>query len=158
LPKRFRRRKARSLGVLEPAASYTRFAELDEGGACMSRILWFSLGAMAGAAYASRVINTERLDLAVGESRPVSQAKNALTDYKDQLQDYTHQLADMVETRTHRMGELISDRGQVMAEQIRHISFLEDGQAEGKTKEVDQPRVDSATPTTVGVRTGEQPL
>ncbi|MDB5095838.1 MAG: hypothetical protein JWM80_259 [Cyanobacteria bacterium RYN_339] len=92
----------------------------------MSRILWFTLGALAGTAYASRVINKERLDLAVGESRPVEQAKGAIDDYKTQLRGYQAQLADMVDQRARTMGTMVTERGHLVAEQIRSVTFLEE--------------------------------
>lgn len=96
----------------------------------MSRMLWFGLGALAGAAYASRVINTERLQNAVTESQPVDKAKSMLADYKGQAVDYKEQLADMVEKRSQTLGEVITDRGQKVAEQIRGVTFLESTEEE----------------------------
>jgi hypothetical protein len=92
----------------------------------MSRVLWFTLGAIAGTAYAARVINRERLDLAVGESRPMVQAKETAQGYKEQLRGYQTQLADMIDQRSRTVGEMVQTRGHAMAEQIRSVTFLEE--------------------------------
>lgn len=96
----------------------------------MSRMLWFALGAIAGTAYASRVINKERLDLAIGESRPTTQAKESMQGYKEQLRGYQTQLADMIDQRSRTMGHMVEERGHEVAERIRSVSFLEEGGTE----------------------------
>jgi hypothetical protein len=86
-------------------------------------MLWFTLGAIAGTAYASRVINKERLDLAVGEARPAEPQG----DYKAQLRGYQAQLADMIDERAKLMGTKVTERGHEVAERIRSVTFLEEG-------------------------------
>ena len=74
---KFGGRNARYLGA---RAGLRGVNSSQRGGAPMSRILWFTLGAIAGTAYASRVINQERLDLAVGETRLPGLADHAVID------------------------------------------------------------------------------
>ena len=112
----------------------------------MSRVLWFTLGAIAGTAYASRVISKERLDLAVGESRPVTQAKGTLAEYKSQLRDYQCNLADMVEQRSRSISEMVHERGHLVADRIRSITLLEE------TAEPYVPVVSTPGPQVIGGR------
>jgi len=78
----------------------------------MSRIIWFTLGAVAGMAYASSAIKKERLDLAIGETRH----ETGVT-----TQAKATQLADTIEAKAAMLSETILEKGHMAAEKVRSL-------------------------------------
>jgi len=63
----------------------------------------------------------------VGETREAVMGTEQAQGYKQQLRGYQTQLADMIDERAKQVSSLVQERGHLVAEQIRSITFLEEG-------------------------------
>ncbi|MFP5502910.1 MAG: hypothetical protein ACLGIN_10510 [Candidatus Sericytochromatia bacterium] len=91
-----------------------------------SRILWFSLGIVAGSAYAARLVSKERLDLPPGtdtsyrvESIKVQKKENPKVKAAKMLEERATQLSDVICQTGNRLSELVYQQGQALAGKLR---------------------------------------
>ena len=94
----------------------------------MARILWFALGAAAGMAYASRIIDKERLDLPPGleeQQRQVTEIKveEKKPSFKEKLADrideQADKLANLIDARVIALTDMLHTRGHELASKLR---------------------------------------
>ena len=91
-----------------------------------SRIVWFSLGVVAGSAYAARLVSKERLDLPPDtdtsyrvESIKVQKKENPKVKAAKMLEQRATQLSDIICQQGNRLSELVYQQGQTLAGKLR---------------------------------------
>ncbi len=94
----------------------------------MARILWFAVGAAAGLAYASQLINKERLNLPPGsfelaQQQEAEAAKAAQPDFKTKLADTIDEradwLANLIDTQVMALTDRLHIAGHQLASKLR---------------------------------------
>lgn len=91
-----------------------------------SRIVWFSLGVVAGSAYAARLVSKERLDLPPDtdtsyrvESIKVQKKENPKVKAAKMLEQRATQLSDIICQAGNRLSEVVYQQGQALAGKLR---------------------------------------
>lgn len=84
----------------------------------MSRVLWFTLGALAGTAITNRMLQREQRDLLAGQHGVPSGST-----VSHQLTALRERMATKIDTRATQLGDAIADWGHDWADALRQVEI-----------------------------------
>lgn len=103
----------------------------------MARLLWFAVGAAAGLAYASQLINKERLNLAPTEAEIAIREAQMEAEAQAPKQDFKVKLADTIDMQTDRLITLLADRVAMFTDKLHVTGHELAAKLRGKPEEID---------------------
>jgi hypothetical protein len=103
----------------------------------MARLLWFAVGAAAGLAYASQLINKERLNLAPTDAEIAMREAQMEAEAQAPKQDFKVKLADTIDQQTDRLLLLVDERVTMLTEKLHETGHQLAAKLRGEPKEID---------------------
>ena len=104
----------------------------------MARLLWFALGAAAGLAYASQLINKERLNLPPSQAELARlEAEQAALEQGPKV-DFKTKLADTLDQQADRIANLIDERVMAWTDKLHLAGHELAAKLRGQTAETEQ--------------------